>query len=174
MLKLPLLVGVVGIAVALTIVIASPAQTPATPEVAQQTYLGMTAAQWHASSVAWMEKAKTRAKDRAWLQQRLGVRTRELLTMHRRFKAEPDRPPHFSQWLCIHGYEATWSDPNAPYYGGLQFSHDTWERNGGHKYAPEANLATPLQQMWIAENAWHESGGSFSQWPNTARYCGLL
>ena len=29
-------------------------------------------------------------------------------------------PPHKSQWLCIHGYEGSWTDPNSPYYGGLQ------------------------------------------------------
>ena len=94
--------------------------------------------------------------------------------LQRRFHEAPTRPPHYAQWLCIHHFEGRWNDPNAPYYGGLQFSSSTWERNGGHRYAPEADQATPLQQMWIAENAWAESGGSFSQWPNTARYCGLL
>jgi hypothetical protein len=88
--------------------------------------------------------------------------------------AEPTLPPHYSQWLCIHHYEGAWNDPNAPYYGGLQFADSTWRRNGGLRYAPYAHYATPLQQMWIAESAWRESGGSFSQWPNTARWCGLL
>jgi hypothetical protein len=133
----------------------------------------MTAAQWHNAAVGWQEVARTRAEARDWLQTRLAVRVRELLALHRRFKAAPDRPPHYAEWMCIHGYEGAWNDPGAPYYGGLQFAHSTWERNGGHRYAPEANLATPLQQMWIAENAWAESGGSFSQWPNTARWCGL-
>jgi hypothetical protein len=86
----------------------------------------------------------------------------------------PSLPPHFQQWLCIHRYEGAWNDTGAPYYGGLQFSYSTWTRNGGLRYASTADLATPLEQMWIAENAWKESGGSFSQWPNTARYCGLL
>src|SRR5437762_10004329 len=28
--------------------------------------------------------------------------------------------PHKAAWLCIHRYEGSWTDPNAPYYGGLQ------------------------------------------------------
>lgn len=83
-------------------------------------------------------------------------------------------PPHYREWLCIHSYEGAWNDPGAPYYGGLQFASSTWERNGGLRYASSADQATPLQQMWIAESAWKESGGSFSQWPNTARRCGLI
>ena len=30
------------------------------------------------------------------------------------------RPPHYNEWMCIHRYEGSWVDPNAPYYGGLQ------------------------------------------------------
>ncbi len=30
------------------------------------------------------------------------------------------RPPHYDEWMCIHRYEGSWVDPNAPYYGGLQ------------------------------------------------------
>ena len=29
-------------------------------------------------------------------------------------------PPHYSAWLCIHGHEGSWTDPDAPYHGGLQ------------------------------------------------------
>ncbi len=160
-----LVVGVAALSAALIYTIAAPASTPMVRKA--QTYQGKTAMQWHHIAVR-------RRVDRDWLQHRLGVRVRELLALQRRFHEAPTRPPHYYQWLCIHGYEGAWTDPNAPYYGGLQFSSSTWERNGGHRYAPEADQATPLQQMWIAENAWSESGGSFSQWPNTARYCGLL
>lgn len=171
MLKLPLLVGAVGVVIALTVTALSPAADPPSAPTVKvirivQTHRGKTAQQWYAI-------AHRRLVDRDWLQKRLGVRMRELLALERRFKAEPNRPPHYAQWMCIHGFEGAWDDPNSPYYGGLQFSHSTWERNGGHRYASEADQATPLQQMWIAENAWAESGGSFSQWPNTARYCGL-
>ena len=61
------------------------------------------------------------------------------------------------------------------YYGGLQFSQATWEGYGGTQYAPRADLASPAQQVAVAENvlagqgigAWpvcgvHLSGGSTS------------
>ncbi len=85
-------------------------------------------------------------------------------------------PPHYSAWLCLERYENGgygWhANTGNGYYGGLQFLASTWSRNGGLRYAPAAYLATPLQQMWTAENAWRESGGSFSQW-STRGYCGL-
>ncbi|WP_369138885.1 transglycosylase family protein [Modestobacter versicolor] len=37
------------------------------------------------------------------------------------------------------------------YYGGLQFSSSTWLAFGGGAYAPRADLATPAQQVEIAE-----------------------
>jgi hypothetical protein len=84
-------------------------------------------------------------------------------------------PPHKRQWLCIHGYEGSWTDPNAPYYGGLQMDL-SFQRT----YAPDllqqkgtADHWTPLEQMWTAERA-HRSGRGFYPWPNTARYCGLI
>ncbi|HEY7415093.1 MAG TPA: hypothetical protein VH593_07865, partial [Ktedonobacteraceae bacterium] len=33
-------------------------------------------------------------------------------------------PPNLSSWLCIHRYEGSWTDPNAPYYGGLQMDYE--------------------------------------------------
>ena len=173
MFKLPLLVGAVGVVVALTVTIASPAQSPPRlPSVkvirVVQTHRGHTAKEWYAI-------AQRRLVDRNWLQKRLGIRVRQLLAMQRRFKAQPTRPPHYNEWLCIHGGEGAWtSNTGNGYYGGLQFAQGTWDRNGGQRYASRADLASPLEQMWIAENAWAESGGSFAQWPNTARACGLL
>jgi hypothetical protein len=83
-------------------------------------------------------------------------------------------PPHRSEWLCIHNYEASWTDPGAPYYGGLQM-----DREFQATYGPEllrkkgtADHWTPLEQMWVAERAYRTRG--FWPWPNTARYCGLL
>jgi hypothetical protein len=146
----------------------SQAADPPTRVLVESTYQGKTAMEWHRIAVR-------RRVDRDWLQHRLGVRMRELLALHRRFKAAPERPPHYSQWLCIHDGEGAWtSNTGNGYYGGLQFAQSTWDRNGGQRYASRADLASPLEQMWVAENAWHESGGSFSQWPNTARACGLL
>jgi hypothetical protein len=84
-------------------------------------------------------------------------------------------PPHKSQWLCIHRYEASWSDSGDPYWGGLQM-----DRGFMRSYAPSlllrrgwANRWTPLEQMWVAERA-HRSGRRFYAWPNTARNCGLI
>ncbi|HEX5448064.1 MAG TPA: transglycosylase family protein [Candidatus Saccharimonadales bacterium] len=50
------------------------------------------------------------------------------------------------------------------YYGGLQFTQQTWAGAGGLKYAPRADLATPQQQIAIA------SGLALSNWP----VCGRL
>jgi Transglycosylase-like domain len=86
------------------------------------------------------------------------------------------RPPHYRQWLCLHRHEAGghgWhANTGNGYYGGLQFMHSTWVRNGGRRFASRADLASPVEQMWTAEHAWRESGGSFAQW-STRRYCGL-
>lgn len=46
------------------------------------------------------------------------------------------------------------------YYGGLQFSQSTWEGAGGLEYAPRADLATPEQQMTVADRI------PRSSWPN--------
>jgi hypothetical protein len=84
-------------------------------------------------------------------------------------------PPHKRAWLCIHRYEGSWTDPNPPYYGGLQM-----DLSFQRAYAPgllrrkgTADRWTPLEQMWTAERA-HRSGRGFYPWPNTAQYCGLI
>jgi hypothetical protein len=89
-------------------------------------------------------------------------------------KRQALNPPHLRQWLCIHRYEGKWTDPNSPYYGGLQM-----DREFQATYGPEllrskgtADHWTPLEQMWVAERAYRTRG--FWPWPNTARYCGLL
>lgn len=38
-------------------------------------------------------------------------------------------------------------------YGGLQFTQDSWERNGGLAYAPSPDLASRGQQIAVAEKA---------------------
>ena len=83
-------------------------------------------------------------------------------------------PPHRSEWLCIHNYEAPWTDPGAPYYGGLQMDRE-FQATYGRELLRSKGTAdhwTPLEQMWVAERA-HRTRG-FWPWPNTARYCGLL
>jgi hypothetical protein len=90
-------------------------------------------------------------------------------------KRQAQHPPRLSSWLCINRYEGPWTDPNAPYYGGLQMDLQ-FQRT----YAPEllrkkgtADNWTAIEQIWVAERA-YRAGRGFTPWPNTARYCGLL
>jgi hypothetical protein len=103
------------------------------------------------------------AKVVAW--KRLAVRVRH----------QASHPPHLRQWLCIHRFEGSWTDPHAPYFGGLQMDLSFQRRYGPGllRRKGTANHWTPLEQMWTAERA-HRSGRGFYPWPNTARYCGLL
>ena len=92
-----------------------------------------------------------------------------------RAKRKATRPPHRSGWLCIHRFEGAWTDPDAPYYGGLQMDVG-FQRTYGRELLQRkgtANHWTPLEQMWVAERA-HRSGRGYYPWPNTARYCGLI
>jgi hypothetical protein len=49
------------------------------------------------------------------------------------------------------------------FYGGLQFTEQTWLANGGGQYAPSANLATPAQQIAVAQNVLASQG--IGAWP---------
>ncbi|MFD3530072.1 transglycosylase family protein [Streptomyces sp. NPDC058664] len=55
-------------------------------------------------------------------------------------------------------------------YGGLQFTQDSWERNGGLAYAPSADLASRAQQIAVAEKALAK--GSV-EWATCAPIAGL-
>ncbi len=98
------------------------------------------------------------------------------LWRHRAIAArrQAQSPPHKAEWLCIHRYEGSWTDPNAPYYGGLQMDVEFQQTYGPDLYREKgtADHWTPLEQMWVAERAYRTRG--FWPWPNTARYCGLL
>jgi hypothetical protein len=86
-------------------------------------------------------------------------------------------PPHYSFWLCVHRQEATWTDPNSPYYGGLQMGNWFMRTYGWNLLQRKgtANNWTPMEQIWVAERAWKREGYSYSwlygQWPNTAPPC---
>lgn len=102
-----------------------------------------------------------------WVLRRWTVRAR-------RAERQALNPPHKQAWLCIHRYEARWSDPDGPYYGGLQmdlgfqatYGADLLRRKG------TADHWSPLEQMWVAERAFRTRG--FWPWPTTARSCGLI
>ena len=92
-----------------------------------------------------------------------------------RARTRAKRPPHRAAWLCIHRHEGRWSDPHAPYYGGLQMSLQFQQAFGRYLLRKKgtANRWSPEEQMWTAERALR-SGLGFHPWPNTARRCGLL
>jgi hypothetical protein len=92
-----------------------------------------------------------------------------------RTRRTAQNPPHRRQWLCIHRFEGAWTDPQPPYYGGLQMDLSFQRTYGRHLLLRKgtADRWTPLEQMWVAEKA-HRSGRGFYPWPNTARYCGLI
>jgi hypothetical protein len=49
------------------------------------------------------------------------------------------------------------------YYGGVQFDQRTWERNGGLRFAPRADLASREEQITVAEvTRAHQGWGA---WP---------
>ena len=49
------------------------------------------------------------------------------------------------------------------FYGGLQFTEGTWLANGGGQYASSANLATPAEQMAVAQRVLGSQG--IGAWP---------
>ncbi|MEN3342195.1 MAG: Transglycosylase-like domain [Actinomycetota bacterium] len=87
---------------------------------------------------------------------------------------QAQHPPHLQALLCIHRHEATWDDPGAPYYGGLQMDLGFQRTYGGWLYRAKgtADRWTPLEQIWTAEKAVKSRG--FWPWPSAARLCGLV
>ncbi|WP_395360956.1 transglycosylase family protein [Streptomyces sp. YH02] len=55
-------------------------------------------------------------------------------------------------------------------YGGLQFTQDSWERNGGLTYAPSPDLASRAQQIAVAEKALAKGS---TEWATCAPIAGL-
>lgn len=84
-------------------------------------------------------------------------------------------------WDALAGCEAggNWAiNTGNGYFGGVQFDQNTWERNGGLRYAQRADLATREEQIAIAEvtrarQGWgrgrHVAGGSVRRDHTAAR-----
>ena len=53
------------------------------------------------------------------------------------------------------------------FYGGLQFTEQTWLGYGGGRYASSANLATPAQQIAVAGRVL--AGQGIGAWPVCGR-----
>ncbi|MEU1484291.1 transglycosylase family protein [Streptomyces sp. NPDC005752] len=65
-----------------------------------------------------------------------------------------------------------WSaDLGNGYYGGLQFSQETWSSYGGTAYASRADLASRSQQITVAEKVLDDKGPQ--AWPSCAVISGL-
>lgn len=65
-----------------------------------------------------------------------------------------------------------WSaDLGNGYYGGLQFSQDTWSAYGGTAFAPRADLASRSQQISVAEKVLADQGTT--AWASCAVISGL-
>lgn len=84
---------------------------------------------------------------------------------------------HFPNWwyrqaVCIHRHESTnWRAATGNgFFGGFQFMLGTWHRVGGHGYP---HLASPNEQYFRTWLIWRQDGGSWREWPNTSRACGL-
>lgn len=80
-----------------------------------------------------------------------------------------------SSFMCIHHYEGSWSDPGAPYWGGLQMDW-TFMATYGAEYlrawGPANNWPVSVQ-ISVAIRA-YLAGRGFWPWPTSARLCGLL
>jgi Transglycosylase-like domain len=91
-----------------------------------------------------------------------------------KFPAGETTSSGFGIWNCIAEHESgdNWHlNDGSGFYGGLQFMQSTWESAGGLRFAPRADLATPMQQVeiarsWLAKTSWN-------QWPQTSRMCGV-
>ena len=73
---------------------------------------------------------------------------------------------HGNVWDAIARCEAggNWAiNTGNGYYGGVQFDQGTWERNGGLRFAPRADLATREEQIAIAEVV--RAARGFAPWP---------
>ncbi|SCF88025.1 transglycosylase family protein [Streptomyces sp. Ncost-T10-10d] len=65
-----------------------------------------------------------------------------------------------------------WSaDLGNGFYGGLQFSQETWKAYGGEAYAPRADLASRAQQIAVAQKVLDDKGPQ--AWPSCAVISGL-
>jgi uncharacterized protein YabE (DUF348 family) len=71
-----------------------------------------------------------------------------------------------AQWDSLARCESTgnWAiNTGNGFYGGVQFDQNTWERQGGLRYAPRADLATREEQIAIAEITRARQG--WGAWP---------
>jgi Transglycosylase-like domain len=86
----------------------------------------------------------------------------------------PTRHTSGSVWDTIAACESggNWAiNTGNGYYGGLQFAQGTWEAHGGLAYAPRADLASPAEQIAVAERTLASQG--WGAWPACSSRAGL-
>ncbi|MFE3291691.1 transglycosylase family protein [Rhodococcus sp. NPDC059234] len=79
-----------------------------------------------------------------------------------------------STWDALAQCEATgnWAiNTGNGFYGGVQFDQNTWERQGGLKYAARADLATREEQIAIASKTQQTQG--WGAWPSCTSRLGM-
>lgn len=79
-----------------------------------------------------------------------------------------------SIWDALAQCEATgnWAiNTGNGFFGGVQFDQNTWERQGGLKYAPRADLASREEQIAIATQTQETQG--WGAWPSCTSKLGL-
>ena len=132
-------------------------------------------ATWRWQRLMGVPRTQTRRHER-WANHEYRTWIRDLWRKRAvRARRRAHNPPHERAWRCIQRHEARWTDPGAPYYGGLQMDLSFQRAYGAHllRRKGTADNWTPLEQMWVAERALR-AGRGFYPWPNTARACGLL
>jgi len=80
--------------------------------------------------------------------------------------AAPAASSDGADWAAIAACESggNWStDTGNGFYGGLQFTQQTWDAYGGGQYASSANLATEAQQIAVAQQVL--AGQGIGAWP---------
>jgi hypothetical protein len=77
-------------------------------------------------------------------------------------------------WNAVAACESggNWAaDTGNGYYGGLQFSQQTWDAYGGTSYAPLASEASPAEQVTVAQRVLADQGPG--AWPVCGPRAGL-
>lgn len=88
--------------------------------------------------------------------------------------ASPAHAQEYSVWDSLADCESgqRWQlDSGNGFYGGLQFTQESWNGAGGQVYAWRADYATRSQQIEIAENLLAMQG--WRAWPVCSRRLGL-
>lgn len=75
--------------------------------------------------------------------------------------------------LCIHSHEGSWSDPNSPYWGGMQMDINFMRGYGPTYYRlwGTADHWPPFYQLVASGRAVRSRG--YGPWPSTRYMCGI-